>query len=61
MECIDPYDDIGIFEEYVLLEEPKGEPVLSDYQFRGRDHWLESSARRWREPGCCRRPPITLG
>src|SRR5215510_2754962 len=57
MECVDPQHDIGIVEELVLLQEPKGQAVLPNHQFRRHYHRLEPPACLWREPRRWHRSP----
>jgi hypothetical protein len=43
-----------------MLQKPKGKPVLTNHQFRGRQQYLERFSYRCSMLGCCSRPYLTL-
>src|SRR5713101_5595305 len=51
-DIVHPHDDCGSVEEFVVLQEPEGKPVLADHQLRGRDQYLERSPYRCSGLGC---------
>jgi hypothetical protein len=60
-ELVDPYHNVGLVEELLRLQEPKGQAVLSYYQFRRDYHDLEPPACQWCKPWRWRCSLLTPG